>query len=754
MAGNRAIYDQLMQTGSARAWEKRWDEAVAAYEKALAEFPDDLQALTALGLALAEGGQLERALLTFQQAAKVDPDSPTLPEQIGAILEKMGQGRQAALAYVAAADRHIRRQNANLAIRQWKEALRCDPNCVSAHVNLLKVYLTQRKTAEALEEYLALAGIYHSQGRTEQALQIAQLALKLDPLDSRAQVLLVRLQGGGLTEPQPEADMAELTFTAEVPEGGGEEGGSPVETARLKALANLAETVFSDMPHQTSTLAVLPMSKAEVDALITKALDAQTRGNVDEAIACYEDVLRAGVIQPAANFNLGLLYQQRLRFEEAIAQFQKSVEQPEYRLGSHFALGECYRALGRIGQARAEFIEVLKIVDLGTVDREQADDLIQLYEELARTHAAAGEGEQATEFVNSLVAFLSEKGWEDKALQARERLDALTSKGPVLSLAEILATPDSERILQAIGLAQEYQRHNKMYAAMDELNRALSLAPYLLPIHWQMGETLASMGRLDKAVAKFLIIAEAYHVRGNLLQSAAMYERVLRLDPMNLQVRARLIEMLISHGEIDRALEHYLVLGNAYYQMAQLDRAREQYTKALQLAPRGSAEQNWAVRLLHRIGDIDLQRLDWRRAMAAYEQIRTLAPDDEKARLTLVDLYSRFNQPAKAIAELDGLLQAYRQSGKTQKILTILQEQVQEHPDSIPLRARLAQACLDARDIPAALQHLDTLGDLQIEAGHMKEAIATIKVILRLNPHNADAYRQVLAQLTGGQEAG
>lgn len=752
MAGNRAVYEEMLQVGSACAWEKRWDDAVVAYEKALAEFPDDPQALTALGLALSEANQLERALQTFQQAAQIDQELPTLPEQMGVILERMERRPEAAKAYLAAAERYVRRQNAGLAIRQWKDALRCDPDCIPAHVSLLKIYLTQRKSAEAVREYLALAEIYQAQGHTEQALQICQQALKLNPDSPHAQALIARLKGTRPTPPVAEAVLTELSFASET--AAPEEGGSPVEAARQKALAELAETVFSDSPHQTSTLAVLPLSKWEVDALISKALDAQTRGNVEEATSCYEQVLRAGVVQPAANFNLGLLYQQQLRFEEALTQFKKSVELPEYRLGSHFALGECYRALGRIDQARAEFIEVLKIVDLGTVRREQADDLIQLYEELARTHAATGEGDQATEFVNSLVIFLSDKGWEDKALQARERLDALTSEGPALSLAEVIATPGSERILQAIGMAQEYQRHNKMYAAMDELNRALSLAPYLLPVHWQMGETLAGMGRTDKAVAKFLVIADVYRARGNLLQSAAMYERALRLDPMNLPVRAKLIEMLISHGEIDRALEHYLVLGNTYYQMAQMDRAREQYSKAMQLAPRGNAERNWNVRLLHRIGDIDLQRLDWRRAVAAYEQIRTLAPDDEKARLTLMDLYHRFNQPARAIAELDGLLQTYRQSGKIQKILAILQEQIQERPDSIPLRARLAQAYLNARDIPSALQQLDTLGDLQIEAGNTKEAIATIKVILRLNPPNAEAYQQVLAQLTGGQETG
>ena len=232
-----------------------------------------------------------------------------------------------------------------------------------------------------------------------------------------------------------------------------------------------------------------------------------------------------------------------------------------------------------------------------------------------------------------------------------------------------------------------------------------------------------------------------------------MYERALRLAPMNVTIRARLIDLLVSHGEIDQALEHYLGLGDAYYQMAQLDRARETYNKALQLAPRGNAERNWQVRFLHQIGDIDLQRVDWRRAVGVYEQIRNMAPEDEKARLTLVSLYYRFNQPARAIAELDNLLQIYQQNNKMPKAIAVLQEQVQERPSDISLRARIAQAYLNTGDVQNALQHLDVLGDLQLEAGKTKEAITTIQTILRLHPPNAEAYHQLLAQLTGRKAA-
>ncbi|MBN1954728.1 MAG: tetratricopeptide repeat protein [Anaerolineae bacterium] len=754
MAGNREVYEQALQEGSTHAWEQEWDQAITCYQRALAEFPDDVQALMALGMAYTEVGDLEAALRTFQNTTLIDSENPTLPEQIGQILERQGRKKEAAEAYLQAATCHMNRQAHNLVTKSWQAAVRADPNCVPAHVNLLKSCLAQHKTREALAEYLALAMIYQAQGQTKQALQICEHALKLDPNHLEIRALANRLQGKKVDTSELEDELSLSSAEEEMEEEQpSDKGGSPAESARLKALAVLAETIFDDAPPQTGPLVLKPLSKWEVDGLISKALDAQTRGNIDEAIANYEQTLRAGVIQPAVNFNLGTLYQGQMRFEDAASQFQQSLNAPQYRIGSHFALGECYRALGQTNDALSHFIQVLKIVDLESVGSERADELHKLYQELAHT-CAAKDKELSNDFIDSLVNFLSGKGWEDKIVHAREQLDALAQEGPVLSLAEILAAPNSNRILEAIGLAQEYQRNGWGYAAMDELNRAISIAPTFLPVHWQMGESLITMGRVEEAVTKFLTIADVYRVRSDVSQAAAMYERALRLAPMNIAVRTRLIDLLVSHGEIDRALEHYMALSDTYYQMAQLDRARDKYQEALQLAPKGTHERNWALRILHRIGDIDLQRVDWRRAVGIYEQIRKQAPEDEKARLTLMDLYQRLNQPVKAIKELDELIQFYKQSGKTARSIAVLKEELEKQPDSIPLHARLAQAYLDERDVSEALKELDMLGDLQLQSGRQQDAIVTIRTILRLNPPNSDAYRQLLNQLMAGQIPG
>ncbi len=767
MAGNRRIFEEAMRAGADAAWDKNWSQAISSYQKALAEFPNDVGALTSLGLAYSNAGQWDAALGAYQRASERTPDDPALHERIGKAREHLGQKEQAANAYLAAADRYLSQQQAShLALERWHDAVRVWPGSIQAHVKLLQYYQGQGQIREAIGECMVLARIYSAQGRTDYAIQVCEHALKLAPHDTEVLATLDKLRYGEPIDVEAKVETPEkpddefdllaamdgdvstttLDFDVDSDSEPMEERGSPIDITRQKALTDLAESFFEE--EVEAPLDMTPrLSKAEVDGLIGKAIDFQTRGKIEEAIHEYEQVVEAGAERPAVNFNLGLLYQEKLRFDQAITQFERAISHPEYTLGSHFALGECYRARGRIDEALEHFVEVLKIVDLATVQRDQADDLIQLYESLADSYIAKGEREQALEFTNSLVELLSDKGWEDKVVQARSRLDALAQEGPTLSLAEILAIPGSEHVLESVAMAQEYAKRDMYYAALEECYYALDHAPVYLPIHRQIAQLLVGMGKVEEAVSKLVVVGDTYFIRGNVRPAMGVYQHALRMAPMDTAVRTKLIDLLISHGEIDQALEHYLILADSYYHLAQIDKARDIYQEALRLAPRGTPENRWEVRILHKIGDIDMQRVDWKRAIESYERIRELAPDDERARLTLMNLYYRFNRPNVAIAELDELLTIYRKGEKTQRIFAVLEDAVRERPDNIPLRTRIAQAYLDAGDVEQALVHLDKLGDLQIDAGRTEDAKATVRAIIALKPTNVEAYQQLLAQL-------
>lgn len=767
MAGNRQLFDQAVKRGNQYIWDKAWDKAIAEYEAALREFPDDPIALASAGFVYTQLKRLDEALDAYQRANQAQPNDPSILAKLAEVQERLGLTAEATRTCITLGDLLIRKKTTDKAIQYWEHAAQLQPDNLEAHQRLVEIYKATGQIEQAVREHATMAKIYHKLGQIDKAVAQSQAALTLAPRHTG----MLRMMGEigqpapapAPAAPQPAVAPQPAPAPAPAPpatwsleelsagEAEPEEQGSPLEMTRDRALSELAETIFEDAealhPRPDARGAAARLSKAEIDALIGQALNYQTNGQVEQAIAAYQRILEA-VSLPAAHFNLGLLYQQGLRFDEAIEQFNQSLSHPEYALGSHFALGECYRALGRVDEALAQFIEVLKIVDLQTVKREQVDDLIALYENLAESYTAKGDREQAITFTNNLVDFLSSRGWADKVAEARKRLDGLIEEGsPAISLAELFTMPHAETVMHSLSLSQEYAKRGMYYLAADEIYRAIERVPDYLPLHIRLADIWRKSGRTEEAIAKLRTVAATYQVRGDTRQALNIYQQILRITPMDIPTRTMFIQLLIRHGAIDQALEQYMQLADTYYQLAQIDKARDTYQEALTYAQRGSTGKLWTMRIYSHLGDIDMQRIDWKRAIQDYEQVKALAPQDEKARISLVELYYKVGQPARAVRELDELLLMYKEAGKARKMISVLEDQVQLHPGEIPLRSRLARLYMEANMKEQAIEQLDALGELQLQAGLKKEAAATIRSIIALGPPNVEDYKQLLTQL-------
>lgn len=748
MAGNRARFEEALQQASEQVWEEKWPEATESYRRALQEYPRDVSALQGYAWALFNTNAFEEAEEVYQQLTQLTPQNPGPYERLAQLQERRGASKQAAQSYFQAADAYRAQGLLAEHISALKESVRLDSYHDQPWVELLKHYQQQNDLEHAVLATLWLAYLYQ-ENHHDWAVEVCRQMQQIAPRDRRLRQVMSLLQSGRpLPRPPSTGEFAtaleEAQETAEVEHG--KEQGTPSEVAQLRATTAMAESVFTGELPQLQGI-----SQDEVSLLIGQAVDAQTRGDLKAALSAYERLIMAGVSMPSIHFNLGLLYKELMRFDEAIEQFLKSLPASEYVLGSHFALGECYQVQGQFKEALEHFLEAVKVIDLATVRRDQADDLIRVYEGLAQSLVNSGEPERTQELVQSLMDFLGQRGWEDEILKARHRLDSLARDGIVLSLAESLSLPGSEEILRSVALAQEYMKRQKPYAALEELGYAIGKAPFYLPLHTLLASFMMENGNLDAALEKYRIIAQTYEVRGQAPLALATYRQILELSPLDIGIHKRMIELLIRQGQIDQALNQYFQMADAYYQLAQPERARDTYAEAQHLAPRGSESQKWQVRLLHRMADLDMQRLDWRAAIKDYEEITHIAPDDERAHLGLLCLYPRIGREHLGFVALDRLIERYLKTRRVEKARVVLEELVQESPESIPLRFRAAQICLNTGKREKALEHLDILGDLQLEAGRKQDALKTIEAILALNPPNADAYRKLYRDL-GGHE--
>jgi tetratricopeptide (TPR) repeat protein len=339
---------------------------------------------------------------------------------------------------------------------------------------------------------------------------------------------------------------------------------------------------------------------------------------------------------------------------------------------------------------------------------------------------------------------LLRSNWRQHLLKMRDEMPK--SEGQALPLAEIIIQAQSSHVIEAMNRVNDLARSNHLRSAMDEAFNTILYAPTYLPLHILIGELLILEGRTQDAMVKFTTVANAYSVRGEGAQAINIFKRIIQLSPMDLASRTRLIEQLTARGQVDEAIGEYMDLADIYYRLAELDMARKTYTTALHLAQQPNANRNWSIKVLQRMADIDMQRLDWRQAIRVYEQIRTLRPDDSSVRESLIELNLRLAQIPQAQAELESFV-AYLEGNNHEEIIPFLKKLLDEHTDQVMIRRLLAEELYKSGQTAEAIVQLDAVGDKLMEVGDKAGVAEVVNHILTMNPPNADEYRTLLAQL-------
>lgn len=746
MAGDRFRFDDAIQKANDAVWVEKWADAARFYRRALDEFPQDVATLMGYAWALLNNKAYDEATEVYQQLTTLNPADPGPYERIAELHQQQGDMVGAAQMYSEAAERYARQGLTSKYLAALEASVRLEPRNEAIWQKLFEQYREQHAVDDTVAAALWLVYLRQDSDR-QGAIEICRQAQTFVPHEPRLGQALMLLQSNrGI--PRPPDPGSQVPGGAETEEIAAleieEETGTPLSIAGRRALAKLAEALFSDDMLETPG----PMGM-EASLLIGKAVDAQTRGDLAEALQSYEQLLAAGIAWPSLHLNVGLIHHQQLQYDRAVTHFEQALADPEYVLGAHFALGECHLALRRPRQALEHFLAAIKALDLATAPRDHAEDLALVYESLSENLLHRGKTTQQQAMAESFARFLEQPGWEGVALEARRRLDDLMQGGAVLALASLVGLPDPGLVLDAIANAQRYQQRKQSHAALEELFWAIGMAPDYLPLHQLLGKILHGNGHIEAAIAKYHMVARTYVSRGQTAQALALYKLIVAASPLDIETHRRIAELLMQRGRFDEALEQYMRISEAYYQLAQPERARETYAEALRLATHGSPKQEWELRILRQMADLDQQRLDWNAAIKDNEEIIRIAPDDEGAYLALYRLYPRTGRAHLALATLDRLLKRLLAKRDTRKMIQILEDLVAVEPDNIGLRTRLAQLALNLGDRERALEHLDVLGDMQLEAGQTEAVIKTLEAILALNPANRDAYVTLYQEITG-----
>jgi tetratricopeptide (TPR) repeat protein len=769
MAGNKEKFQKSMNSGHSAAWDQDWEKAAKYYNAALKEIPDHSQALTSLGLALFELQNYPAALRCYQKAASLAPDDAVPQEKIARIYEQMGKLSEAISSSLHAAELHMKARSAEKAIDNWIRVLNLQPDNINVRTRLAAVYEKLGRRDDAIAEYISAASILQHSGDLTRATKAVEYALKVMPENQEVRLALSMVRSNRPL-PRPNRarsanDQTGIGHAVEADSDSQKRGRpDPIAETRQKAMVELASMLFdqaeennaaassergkgigaltrgqADLTHEGS-------ARARIILHIGQAIDSLTQSDSQQAVVELEHALNLGLRQPAAYYLSGLLTKDTDP-EKALKYLQQSVRHPEFSLASNLLFAQVHEREGRWREASASYLQSLAIADSMVVPPDQADELISQYETIIDSQSAVEDQSTLQATCKAISNQLLRQNWRNSLLEARQNL-ATASEGLSPSpLAEMILETRSTRVVETMAHVRQLAAAGSLQSALEEALYALQSAPTYMPLHILIGDLLLQNQQTHEAVKKYIVVSELYTVRGETTRAVRLLKRISQLMPTDITVRQRMIDLMSAQDNVDEALTEYMNLADLYFTMADLDKARQTYLDSLKIAQKSKNNRAWGMKLLLKVADIDLQRLNLRQALRIFEQIRTIQPDHAPTRAQIVSLHFRLGQDSTAMKELDEYINFLKGANRSRDAIQFINDLLVDHSTRSDLRKRLADIYIQNQQIKEAVVQLDTVADSLLSENKNMEAVNMLETIISLNPSNVNEYRSALESL-------
>ncbi|HUA16208.1 MAG TPA: tetratricopeptide repeat protein [Verrucomicrobiae bacterium] len=292
----------------------------------------------------------------------------------------------------------------------------------------------------------------------------------------------------------------------------------------------------------------------------------------------------------------------------------------------------------------------------------------------------------------------------------------------------------------------------------------------------KLAELYTQQGLFNDARAQYLQVAEEFLKTGELENAVRIFQKILEMDPENVNMRVRLAEVYIRLGKKNEAWQIFSAAAESQRSKGSLAGADEILQRMLTLDPGNayalllqgktqleSGDAAGAVATLQKVPDIDSNPEGLRDLLKAYLQTGQLSEAGAAANKLLtvhndLSAISSFADALMQAGQYENALQVYDQHAErllaenSDKVLDHLHSiigHVRENPDSL-------QKLLDLFNKAGETTHVGEVTELlahaSVQSGDLPRARDLYHKLAQLEPQNPlhmQNYQQVVGQLSG-----
>ncbi|MBA3947359.1 MAG: tetratricopeptide repeat protein [Herpetosiphonaceae bacterium] len=673
MPGNRPIFDRAIEGYRHAAQLEDWPQAFRDAVRAVQEFPSDVEARSYLAISLYHTGRYPQAAQLLEELRQRRGDDPLTLAYLARAYEGNQQFERAGAVLLAIAEQALEQRRLPDAVEAFEEVIRIEPAREDVRIRLAEVLVEMGDQRAAAEQCIAIAQGRMARGDYAGAGEALEEATGLDGANQAAH--LVRSQLAELTAAATPAVTEALPPPLQSAKPRGTTGSLRRGTGRLRGTSGLRRGT-----------GVLQAPVSMIDQLVAAAVQLQATGEFAAARSAYEQLLAQGAERNDVLYNLGVVYAELGEHERAVELLRRVHAADEYALSAAFALGQSLRASGATRAAAEQFEVTIRLVDLETISRTEADDLVSMYEAAAECYSELGEMSRAASLYGMLASFLLSKRWgKELGDQFKQRAKELTERSMFAKLRSIGTGalpgergPNPPPLPTGANITPAAEVWGALPSLSDFLKGDVATVPVRTTEQMTAPFTLSEVPAADHPsylpvtpimtdgcsdMLVGLVAASSHFVEQGLIYAAldACHE-VIRLEPEFLPIHLRLGEIYERDGRPDDAVIKYRTLVDAY-------------------AARGKQSD----------------------AISVYYRLIDLSSDTVPTRVALIELLRQAGRLEEAVSQTLLLANTYFKIGQTNRALEEFRQLQQWAPRSSSIHKEYGQALFKLERWEAAL---------------------------------------------------
>ncbi|WP_072909257.1 XrtA/PEP-CTERM system TPR-repeat protein PrsT [Malonomonas rubra] len=696
------------------------------------------------------------------------------------------------------ADAYLNSGNFSRAEKEFQKVLHQNPSNTGAQLKLATVYIQQRQPEKALleldkyhtansetAESAVLYGLAHgASGDLGSAKSFFSKALQLDGKSTDARINLAKV---ALQEKDLDRARSYLQEVLSIDSG---------NIAAYYLLANIENRAGQREEALKVYQDLLTVDGKQLEALYMSGILQMDLGDMVAAEATVGKLATSFPKQAASNRLKGMLLYRQSKFEEAVIPLQEALKTEQHPL-SFFFLGMAYFSLEQYEQALSQFQKSLDIsadfdrarllVAMTLLKQKRIDDAII---EVKRVLDKDPENAYARNILGS--AYLATGQYD----QGMEELEAATELDPSMADAHLkqglfhLAKGEGELgeagLVNAVNAAPEvlnsrlmlvthYLRQKNYSSAIETLQTGLNgsatdalLNNYLAAAYFSQKKPNEAIAALNKAkevkpdyLTPYFNLASYYVSQAEYPKAETEYNQILEQQNDNLKAYLGLASLYAVQGQsdkVDQVFGRIEAVGDEQSSLAaaQYKVKKRDFNGALETVDNALQQHTASAPLLALKGALHKQEKNVEAAESAFISLSGLSPEQGTAQL--VALYLANNQLAKAeslVAEslqkspeleypylLSSTVSLSKKDGKG--AVETLQEGISKAKNPLRLLMRLAQIFDAAGRIQQAEQIYQGIIDKAPRFPDAYASLATIKERVGDKGEALELYRKTL----------